>query len=205
GTATITVNIDVIGVNDPPENVDAGGPYTITEGGSVTLTGTATDPETAPGDLTYTWTITGGNAPIVLTTSSPTLTWAALEAVGVDGPTTLNVSLTVADGPAGDPNTNTATDTATINVTNAPPDLFLDLAPSTGGRGTPIVVSFFIDDPSLIDDQQGLTYTIDWGDGPDTVDTVSDPAGGPFFVEATHVYSNEGTFEITITVQDPDG
>src|SRR5690606_14280915 len=38
GTATITVNIDVIGVNDPPENVDAGGPYTITEGGSVTLT-----------------------------------------------------------------------------------------------------------------------------------------------------------------------
>ena len=37
-------------VNDPP-TADAGGPYVVNEGGTVTLTGSGTDPDSDP--LTY--------------------------------------------------------------------------------------------------------------------------------------------------------
>jgi predicted extracellular nuclease len=52
GTSDHDPNVATIVINDPP-TVDAGGPYTVNEGSSVTLTATGTDPEGQP--LTYAW------------------------------------------------------------------------------------------------------------------------------------------------------
>jgi hypothetical protein len=76
-------------------SASAGGPYSMTYGGSVTLDASAShDPD---GDgLTYSWTINGqANATTGVT---PTLTWAQLHALGVTGAGTFTVSVTVSDG-----------------------------------------------------------------------------------------------------------
>src|SRR5690606_26167656 len=125
-----------------------------------------------------------------------TVTWAQLESIGVDGPDSLSISLSVRDGAAGDPATNVATDTAQATVTNAAPLLTLFDAPSTAGRGVPITISFSADDFSSLDEASGLQYVIDWSDGPNTVGTTS---GDDEFIEATHVFNGEGTFTITVT------
>jgi predicted extracellular nuclease len=52
GTSDHDPNVATFVINDPP-TVDAGGPYTVNEGGSVTLTATGSDPEGQP--LTYAW------------------------------------------------------------------------------------------------------------------------------------------------------
>ena len=52
GTSDHDPNVATFVINDPP-TVDAGGPYTVNEGSSVTLTATGTDPEGQP--LTYAW------------------------------------------------------------------------------------------------------------------------------------------------------
>jgi hypothetical protein len=52
GTSDHDPNVAAFVINDPP-TVNAGGPYTVQDGGSVTLTATGTDPEGQP--LTYAW------------------------------------------------------------------------------------------------------------------------------------------------------
>jgi hypothetical protein len=72
----------------------AGGPYTMTYGGSLSLSASGSDPD---GDtLTYSWTINGHAG--AATGASPTLTWAQLQAVGVTSAQPFSVSVTADDG-----------------------------------------------------------------------------------------------------------
>ena len=48
-----------------------------------------------------------------------------------------------------------------------------------------------------------LSATIDWGDGtPDTTGTIVGPDGGPFSVQGSHIYAEEGNDTITVKVTD---
>jgi hypothetical protein len=81
-------------VNQPPTAV-AGGPYSVTYGGSLTLDGSgSSDPDNDP--LTYSWTINGHAG--AATGVSPTLTWSAVAALGIVPGQSYAVSVTVDDG-----------------------------------------------------------------------------------------------------------
>jgi uncharacterized delta-60 repeat protein len=87
----------VIAGNSGP-TVDAGGPYGIVSGGSLTLAGSGSDPD---GDaLAYTWTVNGHALP-TSGSAAPTLSWADLQAAGVTGPGTYPLTLTANDGHGG--------------------------------------------------------------------------------------------------------
>jgi hypothetical protein len=105
----------------------AGGPYTMTYGGSLSLSASGSDPE---GDtLTYSWTINGQAA--AATAPNPTLTWAQLQALGVNAAQPFNVSVTVSDG-----NGSTATSAnAQVTVNKATPT-FSQLSAPTVTVGT---------------------------------------------------------------------
>jgi len=82
-------------------------PNTVVEGGSSTVTCTATDPDADT--LTYTWSATGGT----VTGTGSIITWIAPSAVG-----TYTITVTVADGNGG-----TASDDVVVTVIsgNSPP------------------------------------------------------------------------------------
>ncbi len=75
GTSDHDPNVAAFVINDPP-TVDAGGPYTVDEGSSVTLTATGTDPEGQP--LTYAWDLDNNGT---FETPGQSVSFA-----GVDGP-----------------------------------------------------------------------------------------------------------------------
>ena len=78
--------------NAPP-TARAGGPYTVAEGGSVTLDGSAsTDPEQVANTLTYAWDLDNDGQYDDATGVAPTFS-----AAGIDGPATRTVGLRVTD------------------------------------------------------------------------------------------------------------
>ena len=48
------------------------------------------------------------------------------------------------------------------------------------------------------------TASIGWGDGFTTAGTVTGPTGGPFTVNGTHTYAEEGSYSLTVTITDAD-
>ena len=140
----------VIGIqlNSAP-TVDAGGPYTVPEGGSVSVTASGNDPD---GDtLTYTWDLDNDGAFDDATGPS-----ATFSAATIDGPATRTIRVQVSDGE------NTAVDEATVTVTNVPPTATFN-APATVFAGFPFTLSLTgATDPAPAD---VLTYAFDCGDG----------------------------------------
>src|SRR5207302_1227446 len=47
-----------------------------------------------------------------------------------------------------------------------------------------------------------FTATIQWGDGSSSAGVVSGPTGGPFTVSGSHLYAEEGSYTIAVTVTD---
>ena len=89
-------------LNAPP-TVDAGGPYVVVEGGSVTVSATGTDPD---GDaLSYAWDLDGNG-----TFEKPGASFV-FSAAGIQAPATRTFSVQVTD-----PDGATGTDTATVSV-----------------------------------------------------------------------------------------
>jgi hypothetical protein len=135
--------------NEPPTNVSAGGPYTISEGDSLTLSGSATDPESAT--LTYSWDVNGDGTFGDATGANPTLTWAQLNALGItDGfvGSTRDVSVRVSDGVT-DPVTSTST---LLSIDNTAPTAASMNGPAVlalGGSGNYSLNGVF--DPSPVD------------------------------------------------------
>ena len=92
GTATATATVTI---NNVAPTANAGGPYFVDEGASITLSGSATDP--APADaFTWAWDLDGTGGTTESTQQNPSFSAAA-----ITGPAGRTVSLVVADDDGG--------------------------------------------------------------------------------------------------------
>ena len=150
-----------VAVSFGTQSVSAGGPYTISTGASLVLTGTAAGTPSgfcwfANGQLL---TVTGqttssGNGS---TTDQATVSWAVLQALGVDEGTTgaITVAATYADGSSA----TSAPATLTVNPT-PPTATFTGTNALLGGTSTVSFTNPF--DPSAKETAAGFTYSYDF-------------------------------------------
>ena len=190
GSDTVTTTVTVLNV---PPAVDAGPDQTITEGETVTVTASFTDPglldtHTAVID----WgdgTITNGN--VDQEAGSGMVTGSHI--YPDNGVFTVTVTVTDKDGGVGN-------DTLLATVLNAPP--VVDAGPDqTITEGGTVTVTASFTDPGLLDTH---TAVIDWGDGTITNGNVDQEAGSGM-VTGSHIYPDNGVFTVTVTVTDKDG
>ncbi len=187
---------------------EAGGPYTVSEGGTLVLDGSASyDPDGPNRIVSYAWDLDGDGSfgetgPDAVrgdeTRIRPTFLAAGLDGVGLDGPGSYTVSLKVKDM---DDRWSTSSDTVTISIANVAPTLSIDGAP-TIQEGGAYTLNLSSSDPGLDTISQ---WQIDWGDG--EVDFVTGEelaTGNPSTVQ--HVYADgPATHRIRATVTDEDG
>ena len=131
---------------------------------------------TDPGNdtLTYTWSFPDGRE----------LTGEAVSKIFIESGE-YNVNLTVADSDGG------ATEqTLTIQVENVTP-IVAPLSDRTSDEGSPVGFNASFSDPGVLD-----THTIEWnfGDGATATDTLT----------PTHTYSDNGEYQVALTVTDDE-
>jgi PKD domain len=137
---------------------DAGGPYSIDEGGSVSLTAAGSSDQ--DGDsLTYAWDLDGDGQYDDATGATPTVTPMQADAFGWDdGPASHRIGVRASDGRA------TATDTATVAVVNVAPDGTVGNDGPVGEGSDATVSVTGVTDPSSADTTAGFHYAYDIGD-----------------------------------------
>lgn len=176
-------------LNTPPV-ADPNGPYSVSEGSTITLDGTGSyDPD---GDaLIYEWDLDSDGA---YETTGPTPTF---DATLKDGPALLTVELRVTD-PDGDSDTGSTT----VEIFNVAPSISAITAPTDPQPvGTSVGLSASFSDEGIPDTH---TATIDWGDGTTTLASVTG-GGASGTVTGSHTYSMAGVYTVRVTVTDDDG
>ncbi|HTP08097.1 MAG TPA: lamin tail domain-containing protein, partial [Anaerolineae bacterium] len=147
GTSDHDPSVATFVINDPP-TADAGGPYAVNEGSSVTLSATGTDPEGQP--LTYAWDLDDNGT---FETSGQSVSFA-----GMDGPAIQTVKVQVTDNGG-----LTAVASTTVTVNNVAPAATF-VAPASVNEGSAFSVSLInpVDVPA---DLGSLQYAFDCGTG----------------------------------------
>ena len=175
GVANQPFTIDVAANRAP--TASAGGPYTGTTGQSLAFTGTATDPDQDP--LTLTWDF--GDGTPSGNGAAPTHTY--------NQPGDYTVKITADDSHGGV--TSVSASAHVVQANRAP-------TANPGGSYTGIAgqAVSFNGGGSTDPDQDLLIYSWDFGDG-------SQPKGSG--VSPTHTYSVDGTFVVSLTVDDSHG
>lgn len=170
-------------------------PYggTVTEGSSISLTSTLTDPYHSFGAMTYAWVVERNTTPIAtITAANPNYTFAD------NGTYVFRLSVTNSDSATG------VATPRTYTVTNvAPTAIFrrLDGAVTTSGTDN---VTFTLSapiDPSSADTTAGFTYAFDLNDG-DFADTGETPGGS---ATKTAHWNTEGNNYVYTRIYDKDG
>ncbi len=165
---------------DAPPIAEAGGPWTVDEGGTVTLDGSGSS-EGDLGPLTWSWDLDGDGVLGDSTVAAPTFDASAL-----DGPSTVTVTLEVTDSCG-----RASSDTATVDVDNVAPTIASVSHDGPQPEGQVVSFAAAVSDPG----PDPLTRTWDFGDGSPTVSGES----------PGHTYEDDGTWTVTLTVDDGDG
>ena len=191
-----TVGVTVTNTTQPntPPTVDAGPAQAANEGQTVTLAGTATDPDQTD-TLTYSWSQTSPASPTVSLNDPASLT-TTFTAPPVTADTAFTFTLSVSDG------TDTSTDTVTVTVrdvpgTNTPPTV--DAGPAqAANEGQTVTLAGTATDPDQAD-----TLTYSWSQTSPASPTVSlnDPASLTTTFTAPQVAADTA-FTFTLSVSD---
>jgi hypothetical protein len=163
-----------LNVGDVAPTAHAGGPYSINEGGSLTLNaGAAPDPN--GGTLTYSWDVNGDGKFGDATGARPTLSWSQLRALGIHDNGTYHVRVIVSDS-FGQVVTSEAT---TLTVHHVHP--VLDIS-GAAGVNPGVAYTLNLSGREPVAGHTISQWTISWGDG-----TTSVIHGNP--MTATHTYT----------------
>ncbi len=161
GTLSVNVGVDA-------NSLGAGGPYTINAGDNLTLTATADgDPTQAQWDLLALGTYADASAPFVsngdgTATSTVTLTWAQLEALGITDSGTFPNGTVKALYPTADIAAGYLTSApTTLTVNDVAPTATLGGSAREGGSGDVTFRNVF--HPSAAQTGQGFLYSYDVG------------------------------------------
>jgi microsomal dipeptidase-like Zn-dependent dipeptidase len=173
-----------------PPTAIAGGPYTLSEGGSGTLDASGTtDPNQPPGSLTYEWDFDGDGD--YDDASGPAPTYSA-----GDGPASISVGLRVTDADG-----MTGTATASLVVQNVAPTATLSqLPPALVFPGMSASLQFTgVADASSADVAAGFEFRLDC-----TSDGIFDHDWSTASTSSCP-YAVGGSFSVTGQVRDKDG
>jgi Ca2+-binding RTX toxin-like protein len=91
----------------------------------------------------------------------------------------------------------------TVAAQSTPPTATLQ-GPTDGVRGQARTFTFAATSASAAEQAAGFTYTINWGDG-SPVQTVARTPGNGAGVTVSHVFTDSGTYPVTVTATDQDG
>jgi FtsP/CotA-like multicopper oxidase with cupredoxin domain len=169
------------------------------EGGTVTVTGTATDPGVDPLTATIDW---GDGSPVepIGGTFDPGPS-ATLELSGShtylddDADDIYNATICASDG------TNETCEPLDIEIFNVAPTLDPITAPTVAQMGTDLTAGADFEDPGVLDIH---TAEWDWGDGTIEPGTVTQGAGFGSVADS-HTYTAADLYQIGLTVSDDDG
>jgi predicted extracellular nuclease len=184
----------LIGLNlAAPPTANAGGPYVVGEGGSVTVSASGTEPD--GGALSYAWDLDNDGT---FETAGQS---ASFSAAALDGPSTrtIRVRATNAAGLSG-------IATGTVTIENVAPSASIS-APASALVGSPFTVSLALPtDPSAADTAAGFTYAFDCGSGYGPFSAIasascSSTTAGPLTVRAKIRDKDLGVREYSATVQ----
>jgi hypothetical protein len=201
GRPQFIVNVDsscgtVVGDQNNPPTVDAGGPYSGPEGSSISINGaSASDSDAGDSIASYSWTkvesgFDGGYGCTLTgaTTISPSLSCTD------DGSVTLTLQVTDTHGA-------TNSDDATVTVGNANP-VVTSASLSAGATTCSVNLNAAFTDAGVNDTH---TASVAWGDTSSSDGTVTETAqSGSGTVSASHSYATIGSYTATVTVTDDD-
>lgn len=173
----------------------AGGPYTVTPGNSLALNALgSSDPDGQA--LSYAWDVNGDGVFNDASGANPTLTWSALQALGIGAGQTHNVRVSVTDTAGA-----TTISAATTLITQP-----LSAVANAGGPYTILQHAGIRLDASASQALPGTTIqTYDWdlnGDGTYGDVTTTSPVVSlnPISLAALGIGNNEGTFSLRLRV-----
>ena len=180
-----SVNITVRSqpVNRAPV-VNAGPDQSVSEGDTVTLAGSASDPENHA--VSYSWQVVSGTGPAITLSDATSATPSF--ATSDDGVYTLRLTVTDSQGAS-------ASDTVVVTVGNVSPTVS-----ATGGsidEGQTFSSTGSLVDPGA----DTWTATVDYGDGSGVQPLA---LNGKAFA-LSHPYADNGSFTVTLTVTDDNG
>ncbi|MCU0257342.1 MAG: PKD domain-containing protein, partial [Vicinamibacterales bacterium] len=174
---------------------NAGGPYTVLEGGSLQLNGSA------PGaPVQFLWDMDGNGSLGEVTGASPILTWAQLQGFGIN-----DNGLRTIGFAAGYPDGSRSLGFANLTVVNAAPSASAT-QDGPAREGETVRLRLAISDPSLVDTAAGFTLELDVdGDGQIDVSRSGWSGGTTFLPLDASFFPDDGAYTVSGFVTDKDG
>lgn len=175
-------------IKNLPPVADAGGPYNVTEGGSVQVFATGTDPDEDP--IIFAWDLDNDN---VFETPGRQ---AFFSAADIDGPGSAVIRVRVTDSGGLSDTNETVVEIENISPSVGPITATVDPVQVN----TQIQASASFTDPGTSDTHTALW---EWGDGYSSDGTVEE-TGGNGTVSGSHAYSVAGVYTLKLIVKDKD-